>query len=66
MEKCSDCSSGECKSAWDYEFILQRQTSRNSDQETLKEVATAKQVHRTKPNLNEGRGKEITWGGIKQ
>jgi hypothetical protein len=55
MEKCSDCSSGECKSAWDYEFICSDKLLEAVIQETLKEVATTKQVQSDQnPNLNEG------------
>jgi hypothetical protein len=55
MEECSDCRSGECKSAWVTNLFCSDKLLEAVIQETLKEVATTKQVQSDQnPNLNEG------------
>lgn len=55
LQECSECSDGECKSAWAYEFICSDKLLEAVIQDTLKEVSMTKQIQADQnPNLNEG------------
>lgn len=44
IPECSDCQKEDCKSAWDYEFIVPNKLSEVVMQETLKEVSMTLQI----------------------
>ena len=49
----SECKNGECKSAWDYEFICPDKLLEVVIQETIKELSITKQIQEdVNPNLN--------------
>ena len=55
LNELSECSDGNCKSAWDYEFICSDKLMEAVISETIKEVAISKQVQEDQnPNLHEG------------
>lgn len=55
LDEVSSCKEGNCKSAWDYEFICSDKLMEVVISETIKEVAISKQVQEDQnPNLNEG------------
>lgn len=55
LDELSSCGEGNCKSAWDYEFICSDKLMEVVISETIKEVALSKQVQEDQnPNLNEG------------